>query len=240
MAKRWIASMAFASGLAAMSGSVMADGYEPGGARYVRPFSWTGFYIGAQAGGAWGTAEYEVPATLFTHRWDVDGGFVGGMVGFNYQVSGLVVGIQGEWNASDISGSQINIIGNLQSAKLDEFGSVDGRLGVALGRAMPYIIGGVAFGDPRQKFTIGTAGPSTTFAGGDSTGWDIGIGLEVALVGGLTGRFEYRHYDFGNISVEPDNVVLGLRHVQSMEFNTARFGLAYKFGGDDRYREPLK
>jgi opacity protein-like surface antigen len=72
------------------------------------------------------------------------------------------------------------------------------------------------------------------------TGWDAGFGLEYAFWGGFTGRIEVRHYDFGSTTIQPDNVVLGLPHVSKLErFDTARVGLAYKFGAGDYYA-PLK
>jgi outer membrane immunogenic protein len=228
------------AGLAALSGSALADGYTPP-APAARPFSWTGFYVGVQGGFGEARADYFVPATSFDHFWPISGGFIGGMIGANYQMGNLVVGIQGEWNASDINGQQINSLGNMQFAKLEEFGSVDGRVGIAVGRALGYVIGGWAFGDPRQRFQIGTAGRTVSFDGGDDNGWDAGFGLEYAFMGGWTGRIEYRHYDFGSTTIQPDGVVLGLPHSQTFErFDTGRIGLAYKFGGDREVYAPLK
>jgi outer membrane immunogenic protein len=104
---------------------------------------------------------------------------------------------------------------------------VDGRVGFAWDRALLYAIGGVAFGNPSQTFTIGLAGASTTFSGGNNTGWDIGGGLEYAFMGNWTGRIEYRHY--GSVTVQPDGAVLVLQHTQKETFDTARVGVAYKF-----------
>jgi outer membrane immunogenic protein len=58
-------------------------------------FSWTGFYIGAQAGGG---AQFD----SFTGKAGV-GGLAGGVIGYNYQVTNaFVVGIEGEGFWSDI------------------------------------------------------------------------------------------------------------------------------------------
>jgi len=192
-------------------------------------YNWTGFYAGVQGGYGWGHPDYFVPSTGFDHSWSATGGFGGGFLGYNIQMSNFVFGLQGEYNAADIKGSQINTFGNNQSAKLSSFGSIDGRIGLAWDRVLLYAIGGVAFGDPRQTFTIGTAGPSTTFSGGKHTGWDLGGGLEYAFTNNWATRLEYRYYKFGSATVQPDGVVLGAVHVQKENVNTVRVGLAYKF-----------
>ena len=83
-------------------------------------FTWTGFYIGGQVGGAWGTG-----GSSFTAFDRVTGRFVdasfgsgnpsgvigGGHVGFNYQIpgwslfssSGIVIGVEGSVDGSSLS-----------------------------------------------------------------------------------------------------------------------------------------
>jgi outer membrane immunogenic protein len=176
-------------------------------------------------------ADYFVPSTGFDHRWGTSGGFGGGFVGYNYQISNFVIGLQGEYNYGSIKGSEVNVIGNLQSANSRSFGSIDGRVGIALDRALLYGIGGVAFGNPSQTFFLGLGPVSTTFSGGNNTGWDAGVGVEYAFTPNWTARVEYRHYDFGSTTVAPDLVVLGLPHTQRETIDTGRVGIAYKFGG---------
>src|SRR5688572_13564445 len=45
---------------------------------YVTSYNWTGFYIGAHAGYAWGNSD----------AIDLNGGFVGGQLGYNWQGMG--------------------------------------------------------------------------------------------------------------------------------------------------------
>jgi outer membrane immunogenic protein len=233
-----------AAGLTALSGVALADGYA-GGGPVARPFSWTGIYVGAQGGFGEARADYFVPATSFDQFFPISGGFIGGMVGANYQIGALVVGVQGEWNAADINGSQFSAVaapgGATFAAKLDDFGSVDGRVGIAVGRALGYVIGGYAWGDPRGRVTLAN-GSFVNFDGGDKHGWDAGFGLEYAFWGGFTARIEYRHYDFGSVDVGalPIGGATLIAHTSTMErFDTARVGLAYKFGAGDYYA-PLK
>jgi outer membrane immunogenic protein len=230
------------AGVAALSGSALADGYAGAAAR---PYSWTGIYVGGQGGFGEARSNFEFTNFFGTGvadqvHWPISGGFVGGMVGANYQVGAIVLGVQAEYNWADINGEQFDNFGLLHSAKLDNFGSVDGRVGVAIGRALGYVIGGWAWGDPRQKVQFGIGGPVESFDGGKDNGWDLGFGLEYAFWGGWTGRLEYRHYDFGSVS-QP--TLLGtpfLAHEEKMErVDTARLGIAYKFGADRNYL-PLK
>jgi outer membrane immunogenic protein len=231
------------AGLAALSGSALADGYTPP-APAARPYSWTGFYVGVQGGYGEARSEYFVPSTNFDTFFPVSGGFIGGMIGANYQMGVLVVGIQAEWNAADINGQQFSpTVGSIFQSKIDDFGSVDGRLGIAVGRALGYVIGGYAWGSPRSRFIVGTNGPSVGFDAGDQNGWDAGFGLEYAFMGGWTGRIEFRHYDFGSTDVPALSFGGGtlLPHVSTFErFDTARVGLAYKFGGDREVYAPIK
>jgi outer membrane immunogenic protein len=160
--------------------------------------TWTGFYVGVQGGRAWAEPNYHNDVSGFDLSWHTKGDFAGGMAGYNYQLGNVVLGLQGEYNYADIAGSEVNIFTNIHTAHLRNFGSIDGRLGLAfLGNTMFYGIGGVAFGDIKQKFSGPTGTPSTTYSGADRVGWDLGAGIEVAFGRGWTGRIEYRHYEFG-------------------------------------------
>jgi outer membrane immunogenic protein len=235
------------AGLAALSGSALADGTTTRASTKEVPFSWTGFYVGAQGGFGEARSNFEFPNFLglgFPRdqvHWPISGGFVGPMIGYNYQMGAMVVGIQAEYNWADINGEQFDAsFGFLHSAKLDNFGSVDGRLGIAVGRGLGYLIGGWAWGDPRQRFQLFTGGPAVTFKSADDNGWDAGFGLEYAFSGGWTGRLEYRHYDFGSVTSPEAFGTTLLRHEQNMDrFDTGRIGIAYKFGGGDYYA-PMK
>src|SRR5437870_13417678 len=69
------------------------------------PFSWTGFYLGGNIGGAW--ANHDVTDTFLGvnfNNGNSKGVFIGGgQLGFNWQVSNIVLGL--EW---DIDGAANN------------------------------------------------------------------------------------------------------------------------------------
>src|SRR5580700_3175231 len=77
-------------------------------------YSWTGFYIGVNGGGAQGNTSwnYYTPGGIPTAGWashDVSGGMAGGTVGFNWQAPGThwVAGIEGDWDWSNIVGNSV-------------------------------------------------------------------------------------------------------------------------------------
>lgn len=207
----------------------------------VPQYSWTGFYIGAQGGYAWGYPEFDTSTPFFEHAWSANGGYGGGMIGANYEFGAthVVVGIEGEYNGGDLTGKNFDGT-NSHSATLNSFGSVGARLGFDLNdpvwrnRSLLYAVGGVAFGDPQQTFTKGLAGPSVTFSSGNSVGWDLGAGVEYAFLDNWTARIEWRMYDFDVASFGP-NVIIDAgtgaitTYGSKLTVNVARFGVAYKF-----------
>src|SRR5688572_23525702 len=115
-------------------------------------FTWTGFYVGVNAGYGWSNDDFD--AVDFADDED-DGGFVGGaQVGYNYQIGSFVVGLEGDiqyadfgregvFNFEDENGDIFE--GELESS--DWFGTVRARAGVAFGQALIYATGGFAFAD---------------------------------------------------------------------------------------------
>ncbi|HUZ91160.1 MAG TPA: hypothetical protein VMU78_04575, partial [Methylocella sp.] len=93
----------------------------------VPVFTWTGFELGAQVGGAWDrTSVTLVTLPPFADSYSSAGPFGGIHVGFNYQLMGpIVVGVQGEYNFAGVSGSTSAVPLNYLSTGVREFGSAD-------------------------------------------------------------------------------------------------------------------
>jgi|SRR6266568_1811573 outer membrane immunogenic protein len=119
----------------------------------IPSFSWTGCYIGAQAGGGWGRREF-VNRTA-TQTVDVGtGGFLGGgQLGCNYQLPfHLLIGIEGDGVGADINGSLRRVLssGSMTSdqsftVKTHGLASVTGRVGYDWNRWLIYLKGGAAW-----------------------------------------------------------------------------------------------
>ena len=74
-------------------------------------WSWTGFYIGAEGGYAWGTSNQSFTGLGggTTGNYNIRGGAGGGTVGFNYQFDPRwVLGLEGDFSAANIKGSTLS------------------------------------------------------------------------------------------------------------------------------------
>jgi outer membrane immunogenic protein len=185
---------------------------------YAPVYNWAGFYIGINGGGGFGSSSWDL-----TGGRNIDGGLVGGTAGYNFQFGQAVVGVEGDIDWADISGSTTN--GCPLGCKTTDswLSTVRGRLGYAADRFMPYVTGGAAFGNI-QATTPGFAGASAT-----NVGWTLGAGLEAALTRNWTGKVEYLYVDLGNFNcglncgagMVTDNV--------SFHTNLLRAGVNYHF-----------
>src|ERR1700726_2865797 len=68
-------------------------------------YSWTGFYIGANLGAGTGNSDLGFTSgTAFEHDTITSSGWVaGGTVGANYQMGHIVLGIEADWAAANIT-----------------------------------------------------------------------------------------------------------------------------------------
>jgi outer membrane immunogenic protein len=181
-------------------------------------YNWTGFYIGVNGGGGWGRSNWDSAGSF-----DISGGLVGGTIGYNYQYQQVVWGVEGDGDWSNIKGSTTSTLCPLGCSTSNTWlATARGRLGYAADRWMPYITGGAAFGDIRAS-TPSFSGTST-----NKTGWTIGGGVEVALVGNWTAKAEYLHVDLGDTNC---GLSCGLTANNNVSFraNVVRGGINYRF-----------
>lgn len=192
-----------------------ADGLPPP----TTPFNWTGIYIGTHAGGGSGIGNISDPlgTTLFGNPIRSPGPIAGGQIGYNYQTGSVVWGaeadvswadMEGTGTCSALSGTFVN--SNCQ-VTTDAFGTLTGRVGLALGpddRALVYGKAGLAWstGDAyvvtNDNFA-GAAGNPVVNAKTDLTLWGFtaGAGAEYALTSRWSVKAEYDFMSFGSHSV---------------------------------------
>jgi outer membrane immunogenic protein len=173
-------------------------------------FTWTGFYVGVNAGAIWGDF------TKVAKPINPGAGFTGGgQLGYNYQIGQFVAGLEADYNYADLSGR--GLIGGVNTrGKLDSFGTVRGRLGVAFDRALVYATGGYAFG---------SASVTTPVASSDKwhNGYAIGGGLEYAFTNNISVKAEYLFLDF------EDKKLFGGPAKAGVDANVVRAGVNYRF-----------
>jgi outer membrane immunogenic protein len=165
----------------------------------VRPFSWTGRYIGGSFGSMFSATSWTMSGAVASDQ-EPTGLTAGGQAGCNYQISNWVFGVQGDYawtEASSTAVDQVSLLGLTDEAKLNAISSVTGRLGYALDRWLGYAKGGGAM--VRENYDTFFTGTNTTFSTGSQTrsGWTAGVGLEDAMVSNLSIFAEYDWYDFG-------------------------------------------
>jgi outer membrane immunogenic protein len=219
-------------------------------------FTWSGIYIGAQLGGAWGydnvtwsgiSNDGDLAGGSFSHSL---AGVIGGAhVGFNLQVNPwLVLGAEGTVDGTSLSntiavpvndfmGDTPGVITATNQAEVQ--GSIRGRIGLAFDRALIYGTGGVAF-TGFKTVLVDTTGFFTSLPGTNSTisntrvGWTAGGGVEYAITNNWSVRVEYRYLDFGRITESPfagqlpfANSFVSLRH--RLTENQVQAGFSYRF-----------
>jgi outer membrane immunogenic protein len=177
-------------------------------------FDWTGFYVGVNAGYGWGTSRDDFGTEL--DRFKVNGGLVGGTVGYNYQIGHAVLGIEGDMDWQDVKGSGA-CIGGVCQTKSRWLATARGRLGYAFDRFMVYGTGGAAFAD------LQTNVPGVGVTSNTRTGWTVGGGAEYAFAPNWSLKAEYLFADLGKF-----NCVACGANVKFNE-NIVRAGLNYKF-----------
>jgi outer membrane immunogenic protein len=214
-------------GLVALTGAAVAADlarpqpvpYYPKAAVFAPPYSWTGFYVGINGGGAFGSSNWDS-----TGSRNISGGLVGGTVGYNYQFGQVVTGLEGDIDWADINGSTTNACPPGCKTSDTWLATARGRLGYAADRFMPFVTAGAAFGDIRAS-APGFASSSAT-----KTGWTVGGGLEAALTTNWTAKVEYLYVDLGSFNC---GLVCsaGASATDKVSFNAnlLRAGVNYKF-----------
>jgi outer membrane immunogenic protein len=191
-------------------------------------FSWTGFYIGGNAGGLWARS---------SEGWTIDpansadaagaiaarqalsaqtlkaSSFTGGLqAGYNWQTGPLVIGLEADINWAHASTTSFfptlaPLFGapgdgnNLtQAITLNWYGTARGRIGYAWDRMLFYATGGFAFGQVHYFDSSSYAAGVTETADvtKTKTGWALGGGVEYALWQNWSVRGEYLHIDLGS------------------------------------------
>jgi outer membrane immunogenic protein len=191
--------------------------YRAPAAPYAVPlFTWTGFYLGLNGGGAFGSSTWDSAGSINT-----SGGLVGGTIGYNYQVNHFVVGAEADIDWAGISGTTTTAACPAGCKTGDSWlSTIRGRAGYAADRFLPFITGGAALGNINAT----TAGLTTSAT---NAGWTVGAGLEFSFSPNWSAKAEYLYVNLGkfncgfNCGAPTDNV--------SFSANIVRGGINYRF-----------
>ena len=235
---KFVRASAAIVGALAMATQVNAADLYSGGMKdapvFRPPPTWTGFYLGAHVGGAWGELKNNYYDDFFvdTYRWKNtnDGVFGGGTAGYNFQTGAFVFGFEADFGGIGFSNTSWydNLYWSKQPASF--YADVTGRLGYAAGPALFYAKGGWAYLDNPGSFGWGSY---TAWNDGSLNGWTIGGGIEYMWSPSWSVKAEYLYFDFGKKNFNYDYTVLGIpfqdTYSEQLTINTFKVGLNYHF-----------
>jgi outer membrane immunogenic protein len=210
---------------------------------------WSGGYIGAHVGGAWGDVsvkDIDGGVDPGPFKYSSSGAFGGGTAGYNWQFDSIVLGIEGDLGYLGLQGDSKIASSDPayhQDLTLDGglYGDITGRAGIAVGDTLIYGKGGFAFfdGEANQASTKPWYQATGT---GTFSGWVAGGGIEHFVTPNISIKAEYLHFDFGSeggfqekispsLPAPDDGTLIGTRfhNVQSLTADSVKVGIAFHF-----------
>ncbi|QIP00668.1 outer membrane protein [Bradyrhizobium symbiodeficiens] len=217
MKKVWLASAClFALAAPASAADLAARPYTKAPiAPMASVYNWTGFYLGVVGGGAWEASSGDPK---------MQGGFVGGTAGYNWQTGNVVFGLEADAAWADVSASA-TALGITVSSKTDALGTVRGRIGWAVNNVLFYGTGGYAWID--NKLSVSALGVTVSDSKFHS-GWTVGAGVEAFIAPQWSVKGEYLYRSLGG-----ETYFSGLGapiNSGTLNFHTVQLGVNYHFG----------
>jgi outer membrane immunogenic protein len=222
--------------------------------------SWTGGYVGLQAGagfgdtGVWamdtdGDGVFGDPFAPFGDNFagSFEEGFVGGAhAGYDWQRGNFVFGGIVDIAATDIGDRQSGFSSTPAfydiERNLDYLATARLRAGVVVAeRFLPYVTGGLAYGDVEERFVTNTPAAFTTSGGDDGRfGYTVGGGVEARVTQQVSLGFEYLYTNLGdsdfNVNLNsgpfaavPAGSTDARGSDRDFDFHTIQMKLSYRF-----------
>jgi outer membrane immunogenic protein len=204
-------------------------------------YNWTGFYLGANAGGGsshncWDTTAVVGVAVPVTAEGchNATGAIVGGQVGYRWQSTSWVFGLEAQGDWADLKGSNVSspaaFFPMVNQTKIDAIGLFTRQVGYAWNNVLWYAKGGAAVTHKKYNGTLA----GIVFDSANETRWGgtVGTGIEVGFAPDWSVGVEYNHLFMGKHS--DSFTLLGVTTrtdsiKQDVDMATVR--LNYRFGG---------
>jgi outer membrane immunogenic protein len=188
-------------------------------------YSWSGLYIGLNAG----YAAAKVTETVTgggSGSANIPAGLGGLQIGANVQTGAIVWGFEGDF-AGNMATKSVTVAGALTgTAQIPWLATLRGRVGYAFDRYLLYVTAGGAATELKSAVTVGAISSATTSS--TAGAWTAGGGFEAAFTDNLSARIEYLYLDARNINVAqvgPPFVAVTGR----LQDNLVRAGVNYRF-----------
>jgi outer membrane immunogenic protein len=188
---------------------------------YVAPepayATWSGFYVGVNAGYGFGKSDWTDPAESLSPK-----GFVaGGTFGYNLQTGTWVWGLEGDIDYSSMKDSDDACAAGTCETKASWLGTARLRVGYAgWNNFLPYITGGAAGAGLKASSNLGSESKM-------KIGWTAGAGLEYAFMSNWSAKLEYLYADLG--SFDCGSCSASGSDSVSFKANLVRGGINYRF-----------
>ncbi len=194
--------------------------------------TWQGLYLGLQLGYGWdwsGT-DFQAPTTDLVTLGNSPQGVTGGLkLGYDVQLGYLVLGLSTDGNVANFNSNTSNPgfggIGVNNTASWWGTTNVRGGLSAFGDHFLPYITGGVAYGEGRTNVT---GGPFAFEGSKTLVGWNAGAGIETKITKNVSAFIEGKFVDLGSVVVPIGTG--GLVANQPFKFGVAQGGIVYHFG----------
>lgn len=203
-------------------------------------YDWTGFYIGANGGwgqshNCWGLVPV-AGAVVAAGCSDRSGGLVGGQLGYRWQSSQFVFGLEGQGDWADLNGSRVSTLfpAFTLGAKVNGLGLFTGQIGYAWNAALLYLKGGAAV--TSNSAFINSTATGVGLASASSTRWGgaVGVGFEYGFTPNWSAGLEYDHLfmgDSNNTFSVVNPIIAGAANRISQDVDMITVRLNYRFGG---------
>jgi outer membrane immunogenic protein len=204
-------------------------------------YDWSGFYIGANGG--WGQSHSCVDflnaagVAVAQGCGDRSGGLVGGQLGYRWQASQFVFGLEAQGDWADLTNRRLSLLNPTLSTrtKTSAIGLFTGQIGYAWNASLLYLKGGAAVTD--NRFSILDTATGFELAAASATRWgaSVGVGWEYGFAPNWSAGIEYDHLFMGhanNSFTATDPRLVGFlndRISQDVDMLTLRIN--YRFGG---------
>ncbi|MBM7485138.1 MULTISPECIES: outer membrane protein [Bradyrhizobium] len=193
-------------------------------------YDWSAYYFGVNGGLSSGESCWEYLGSKPEGCHHPTGGSVGLQIGYRWQMGQIVLGVEGQGNWADLTGSNHSIpfSDTTNQTKIDAFGLMTGQIGYAFGNNVLYGKGGAAVTSNIHQISstvAGAARKSDVLWGGV-----LGVGFEHGIAPNWTVGFEYDHLFFQPRTVKFSGNIGGADRIrEDLDLITVRVN--YKFGG---------
>ena len=128
------------------------------------------------------------------------GGVVGGQVGYRWQSSQWVFGVEAQGDWADLSNTRLSLIQScvFHRTKTDGIGLFTGQIGYAWNASLFYLKGGAAVTSNRLSVLDTLTGIELAAASATRWGGTVGVGWEYGFAPNWSAGIEYDHLFMGN------------------------------------------